>query len=43
MDKAIEVLQIIKELGQEGIDDLLDIVKKEYKRGARCCFRLRGF
>ena len=35
MDKAIEILQIIKELGQEGVEDLLDIVKKEYKRGAK--------
>jgi tetratricopeptide (TPR) repeat protein len=35
MDKAIEMLQIIKELGQEGVEDLLEIVKKEYKRGAK--------
>jgi len=35
MDKAIEVLQIIKELGYEGVEDLLEIVKKEYKRGAK--------
>ncbi|MCX6113226.1 MAG: tetratricopeptide repeat protein, partial [Proteobacteria bacterium] len=35
MDKAIEILQIIKELGQEGVEDLLEIVKKEYKRGAK--------
>jgi len=35
MDKALEVLQIIKELGQDGVDDLLEIVKNEYKRGAK--------
>ncbi|MFH1223147.1 MAG: tetratricopeptide repeat protein [Pseudomonadota bacterium] len=35
IDKAIEVLQLIKELGHEGVEDLLEIVKKEYKRGAK--------
>lgn len=35
MDKAIEILQIIKELGQDGVEDLLEIVKKEYRRGAK--------
>lgn len=35
MDKAIEMLQIVRELGQEGVEDLLDIIKNEYKRGAR--------
>ncbi len=35
MDKAIEMLQIVKELGQEGVEDLLEIIKNEYKRGAR--------
>jgi len=35
MDKALEILQIIRELGQEGVEDLLEIVKNEYKRGAK--------
>lgn len=35
MDKAIEILQIIKELGHDGVEDLLEIVKKEYRRGAK--------
>jgi tetratricopeptide (TPR) repeat protein len=35
MDKALEILQIIKELGQDGVEDLLEIVKNEYKRGAK--------
>jgi tetratricopeptide (TPR) repeat protein len=35
MDKAIEMLQIVKELGQEGVEDLLEIIKNEYKRGAK--------
>ncbi|MEI6093108.1 MAG: tetratricopeptide repeat protein [bacterium] len=35
MDKAIEILQIIKELGQDGVEDLLEIIKKEYRRGAK--------
>jgi tetratricopeptide (TPR) repeat protein len=35
LDKAIEVLQIIKDIGYEGIEDILEMVKKEYKRGAK--------
>ena len=35
MDKALETLQIIKELGQDGVEDLLEIVRNEYKRGAK--------
>jgi len=35
MDKAIEVLQIVKDMGYEGIEDILEMVKKEYKRGAK--------
>ncbi len=35
MDKAIEVLQIIKDMGYEGIEDVLEMVRREYKRGER--------
>ena len=35
MDKAIEMLQTVRELGQDGVEDLLEIIKNEYKRGAR--------
>ncbi|MBN1115378.1 MAG: tetratricopeptide repeat protein [Oligoflexia bacterium] len=35
LEKAVDILQIVKELEQTDVDDMLELVKKEYERGAK--------